>query len=66
MLQYTRVHFTHSLHKFARGERFQLLFVDEVQEGIESVAHLNQNILAETLKALAHAEEAIWADAMAG
>jgi hypothetical protein len=57
---------THSLHKFARGNRIQLLIVDEVQEAIESIVHLNPNRLSEALAALAHAEEALWADAMAG
>ena len=58
---------THSLHRFSeRGGKMQLLVVDEAAEGVESVTQLNSNILGQTLRAMKHADEAIWADAMAG
>jgi hypothetical protein len=57
---------THSLHKFAEGINIQLMIVDEVAEGIESVSHLDPDGLCVALRAMKHANQIFWADAMAG
>jgi hypothetical protein len=57
---------THSLHKFAEGTNIQLMIVDEVAEGIESVSHLDPDGLCVALRAMKHADQIFWADAMAG
>ena len=57
---------THSLGKLRGGGDLDLLVNDEVDEGINSVAHLMPDKLANILAVCNQAGTVIWADAMAG